>query len=78
MIQADVGVVGAKLYFGDGRVQHAGNTVGPGGLAHHLHSFLAHDAPGYCGRAVQAQDLSAVTGACLFTLEKSSIRISVG
>ncbi|MEF8732996.1 MAG: glycosyltransferase family 2 protein [Candidatus Accumulibacter meliphilus] len=70
LIQADVGVVGAKLYFGDGRVQHAGDTVGPGGLAHHLHSFLAHDAPGYCGRAVQAQDLSAVTGACLLTWKK--------
>jgi hypothetical protein len=37
---------------------------------HHLHSFLAHDAPGYCGRAVQAQDLSAVTGACLLTWKK--------
>jgi hypothetical protein len=70
LIQANVGVVGAKLYFGDGRVQHAGDTVGPGGLAHHLHSFLAHDAPGYCGRAVQAQDLSAVTGACLLTWKK--------
>lgn len=67
LIQPEVGVVGAKLYFGDGRVQHAGDTVGPGGCAHHLHSFLEHDAPGYCGRAVQAQDLSAVTGACLLT-----------
>jgi hypothetical protein len=46
LIQEDVGVVGAKLYFSDGRVQHAGDTVGPGGMAHHLHSFLAHDAPG--------------------------------
>ncbi|MEF8698099.1 MAG: glycosyltransferase [Candidatus Accumulibacter sp. UW20] len=67
LIQPTVGVVGAKLYFGDGRVQHAGDTVGPGGCAHHLHSFLPRDAPGYCGRAVQAQDLSAVTGACLLT-----------
>lgn len=67
LMQPDVGVVGAKLYFGDGRVQHAGDTVGPGGCAHHLHSFLERDAPGYCGRAVQAQDLSAVTGACLLT-----------
>ena len=70
LIQPEVGVVGAKLYFSDGRVQHAGDTVGPGGCAHHLHSFLEHDAPGYCGRAVQAQDLSAVTGACLLTWRK--------
>lgn len=70
LIQPGVGVVGAKLYFADGRVQHAGDTVGPGGCAHHLHSFLEHDAPGYCGRAVQAQDLSAVTGACLLTWRK--------
>lgn len=70
LIQPDVGVVGAKLYFSDGRVQHAGDTVGPGGCAHHLHSFLEHDALGYCGRAVQAQDLSAVTGACLLTWRK--------
>ena len=70
LIQPDVGVVGAKLYFSDRRVQHAGDTVGPGGCAHHLHSFLEHDAPGYCGRAVQAQDLSAVTGACLLTWRK--------
>ncbi len=67
LLQPAVGVVGAKLYFADGRVQHAGDTVGPGGCAHHLHSFLEHGAPGYCGRAVQAQDLSAVTGACLLT-----------
>jgi GT2 family glycosyltransferase len=70
LIQPGVGVVGAKLYFDDGRVQHAGDTVGPGGCAHHLHSYLEHDAPGYCGRAVQAQELSAVTGACLLTWRK--------
>lgn len=67
LAQPGVGVVGAKLYFSDGRVQHAGDTVGPGGCAHHLHSFLNRDAPGYCDRAVLAQDLSAVTAACLLT-----------
>jgi GT2 family glycosyltransferase len=70
LAQPAVGAVGAKLYFSDGRVQHAGDTVGPGGCAHHLHSFLAPSDPGYCGRAVQAQDLSAVTGACLLTWRK--------
>lgn len=67
LLQDKVGVVGAKLYYPDGRVQHAGDTVGPGGCANHLHSLIAHDDPGYCNRAVVAQELSAVTAACLLT-----------
>lgn len=65
LLQPRVGVVGAKLYFPDGRVQHAGDTVGPGGCANHLHSFIERNDPGYCNRAAVAQELSAVTGACL-------------
>ena len=65
--QTHVGAVGAKLLFADGSVQHAGDTVGPGGCADHLHSGLARDDLGYMGRAVIAQDFSAVTGACLLT-----------
>ncbi|MBL8398845.1 MAG: glycosyltransferase family 2 protein [Candidatus Accumulibacter sp.] len=65
--QANVGVVGAKLYYPDGRVQHGGDTVGPGGCANHLHQFIARDDPGYCNRAVVAQELSAVTAACMVT-----------
>lgn len=67
LIQERVGVVGAKLYYPDGRVQHAGDAVGPGGCADHLHSLISGDEPGYCDRAVLAQELSAVTGACLVT-----------
>lgn len=65
LLQPKVGVVGAKLYFPDGLVQHAGDTVGPGGCANHLHSFIERDDPGYCNRAMVAQELSAVTGACM-------------
>lgn len=65
--QPDVGVVGAKLLYSDGTVQHAGDAVGPGGCADHFHSGLDRDDPGYAGRAVVAQDLSAVTAACLLT-----------
>lgn len=67
LVQRKVGVVGAKLLYSDGRVQHGGDTVGPGGCAHHLHSFLGGDEAGYCNRAMVAQELSAVTGACLLT-----------
>jgi GT2 family glycosyltransferase len=67
LAQPRVGAVGAKLYYPDGRVQHGGVTVGPGGCANHLHLGLERDAPGYCGRAALAQELSAVTGACLLT-----------
>jgi GT2 family glycosyltransferase len=70
LVQDRVGVVGAKLFFPDGRVQHAGDAVGPGGCADHMHGMIARDDPGYCNRAVVAQDLSAVTGACLITWKK--------
>jgi len=65
LLEPKVGVVGAKLYFPDGRVQHAGDTVGPGGCANHLHSYIERHDPGYCNRAAVAQELSAVTGACM-------------
>ncbi|MEW6133727.1 MAG: glycosyltransferase family 2 protein [Pseudomonadota bacterium] len=67
LLQDKVGVVGAKLYYPDGRVQHAGDAVGPGGCANHLHSFIAREDPGYCNRAAVVQELSAVTAACLLT-----------
>lgn len=65
-----VGAVGAKLLFADGRVQHAGDGVGPGGCADHLHIGIERDSPGYCYRALVAQEVSAVTGACLMTWKR--------
>jgi len=67
VLQPGIGAVGAKLLYGNDTVQHGGDTVGPGGCANHLHSGLGRDEPGYCGRAIVAQDLSAVTAACLLT-----------
>jgi len=67
LIQPGVGVVGVKLLFPNGTVQHGGDAVGPRGAADHLHSGIRADEPGYADRAVVAQDLSAVTGACLMT-----------
>jgi GT2 family glycosyltransferase len=63
----DVGAVGAKLYYPDGTLQHAGVIVGLGGVAAHLHRSCRRDDPGYGGRAVTVQNLSAVTAACMMT-----------
>ncbi|AOJ30646.1 glycosyltransferase family 2 protein [Burkholderia metallica] len=61
----EVGVVGVKLLYSNGTVQHVGVIVGLAGCADHLHRGLGRDEPGYQARAVTTQSLSAVTGACL-------------
>jgi GT2 family glycosyltransferase len=75
LLRKQAGVVGAKLFYPYGRVQHAGVAVGPGGCADHLHTHLWRDEPGYCNRAVLAQELSAVTGACLLTWKDLYLRL---
>lgn len=67
LLQPGVDVVGAKLLYPDGRVQHAGDLLGVGGIANHAHAWIDGDAPGYCHRALVAQEFSAVTAACLLT-----------
>lgn len=64
-VQPDIGCVGAKLYYGDGRIQHAGVILGLGGVAGHSHKYFPREHPGYFFRLKVAQNLSAVTGACL-------------
>ena len=61
----DVGVVGAMLYYPDGTIQHAGVILGLGGVAGHAFHHVNRDNKGYMGRLCYAQDLSAVTGACM-------------
>lgn len=76
LLQERVGVVGAKLYYPDGRVQHGGDVVGVGGTANHLHAGLGGGEPGYCRRASVAQELSAVTAACMVT--RRSLYLELG
>ena len=64
-MRKDVGAVGARLYYEDGTIQHAGVIVGLGGVAGHAFPAYPHDAVGYFGRIVMAQDYSAVTAACI-------------
>ena len=61
----DVGAVGAKLYYPDHTIQHAGVILGLGGLAGHAFCNAEINNVGYMGRLIYAQNLSAVTGACL-------------
>jgi len=63
----EVGVVGGKLYYPDGSIQHAGVILGIGGVAGHSHKGLPGSFLGYFGRAEIVQNVSAVTGACLMT-----------
>ena len=61
----EVGVVGAKLYYPDSTVQHAGIVVGIFGVCGHVHRHLSRGAGGYQNLAIQCQDRSAVTAACM-------------
>ena len=61
----DVGCVGAKLYFGNDTIQHAGVITGIGGVAGHSHKYYDRNSSGYFDRLQCCQQLSAVTAACL-------------
>jgi GT2 family glycosyltransferase len=60
-----IGVVGAKLLFPDGRLQHAGVVLGFGGIAGHLYRRMPADHRGYCNRLTVAHEVGAVTAACI-------------
>ena len=61
----DVGCVGAKLYYPDDRIQHAGVFIGLGGTAGHSHKSHPRASAGDLYRLATPQNLLAVTGACL-------------
>jgi glycosyltransferase involved in cell wall biosynthesis len=65
VLRRDVGAVGAKLYYPDNTIQHAGVIVGIGGIAGHHHVHAPKESPGYMGRLQVIQNFSAVTGACI-------------
>lgn len=72
----DIGCVGAKLYYKNDVVQHAGVILGIGDIAGHAHRFFPRSSSGYCNRLMLTQNFSAVTAACLFV--KRSIFEQVG
>lgn len=64
-LRKDVGCVGAKLYYSNDTIQHAGVICSLGGVAGHSHKHFDRNHPGYFYRLKLPQALSAVTAACL-------------
>lgn len=75
-LRQEVGAVGARLYYADGTIQHAGVVIGFGGIAGH--AFVGSDGNdnGYFSRIICAADVSAVTAACMMV--KRSVFETVG
>lgn len=72
----EVGIVGAKLYYPDNTIQHAGIVVGIGGVAGSMFVGLPRAYSGYLHKASIQMDLSAVTAACM--LVKRSVYEQAG
>jgi glycosyltransferase involved in cell wall biosynthesis len=70
------GVVGARLWYPNNTLQHAGVILGISGVACHAHHKAPKGCQGYFGRMVLRSNFSAVTGACVVV--KKSIYIEVG
>ena len=67
----EVGITGARLYFPDNTIQHAGIVLGIGGVAGSLFVGMDRRRTGYMHKAVIQQDLSAVTAACLMVRKEA-------
>lgn len=72
----EVGIVGAKLHYPDGRIQHGGVILGLRGPADHPFIGLPGDATGYMHRLQVDQNYTAVTAACLMI--RASVYTEVG
>lgn len=76
-IRPHIGCVGARLWYPDMRLQHGGILLGIGdNLSEHSHKYLNKGKPGYFGRAVTQQSLSAVTAACLVIRKSTYLKVN--
>lgn len=76
-LRKDVGCVGAKLYYPDNSIQHAGVVLGIGGIAGHSHKNFPGFDRGYASRLSIIQNFSAVTAACMM-IRKAVFQSSEG
>jgi GT2 family glycosyltransferase len=72
----EIGAVGAKLLYGDGRVQHAGIAMGIFGVCGHPYKFWPGESQGYFGGLSLVRNVAAVTGACM--LVRRSVWLEAG
>jgi GT2 family glycosyltransferase len=74
-MRPEVGAVGCRLVYPDNTLQHAGIILGLGGLAAYSHRCIPRSSPGYFGRAMLIQSMSAVTAACLFVRKSAYLEV---
>ena len=74
-MQPKVAMVGARLWYPNGTIQHGGVILGAGGIAGHAHVGLRRGEPGYFARAHLAQDVSAVTTACALVKREAYLQV---
>ena len=74
--QEHIGAVGAKLYYKDDTIQHAGVILGIGGVAGHSHKMYDRSSYGYFGRLVLNGNYGAVTAACLMVKKSKFNEVS--
>jgi glycosyltransferase involved in cell wall biosynthesis len=74
-LRPEVGMVGARLWYPNGPIQHGGVILGAGGIAGHAHLGVRHE-PGYFARPHLTQNLSAITAAC--ALVRRNVYLQLG
>ena len=73
---SEIGAVGARLYYEDKTIQHAGIIVGVSEIAGNALVNLPYGKHAYFGREAATRNVLAVTGACLFA--RRSLYYEVG